>query len=41
MFFNYRGYESVVVTLCVYASLVATLLSGLHYIWYASRIVNA
>jgi cardiolipin synthase len=40
MFYNYRGYESVVVTTFVYASLVATLLSGIHYIWYASRIVN-
>ena len=40
MFFNYRGYESIVVTTFVYASLVVTLLSGIHYIWYASRIVN-
>ena len=40
MFFNYRGYESAVVTAFVYASLVVTVLSALHYTWYVSRIVN-
>ena len=40
MFFNYRGYQSVVVTMFVYASLVVTVLSAIHYTWYASRIVN-
>jgi cardiolipin synthase len=41
MFFNYRGYPSAVVDAFVYASLAITLLSGLHYIWHASRIINA
>jgi cardiolipin synthase len=38
MYFNYRGYASPVVTLFVYASLVVTLLSGLHYVWHAARL---
>lgn len=41
MFFNYRGYPSVVVDVFVYASLAITLISSLHYIWHASRIINA
>jgi cardiolipin synthase len=41
MFFNYRGYHSVWVDVFVYASLGATLVSGFHYIWHASRIINA
>lgn len=40
MFFNYRGYASPVVTAFVYASLAITLISGLHYVFHASRIVN-
>jgi cardiolipin synthase len=40
MFFNYRGYESVIFTLSVYASLAITLVSGVHYIWYASRLAS-
>jgi cardiolipin synthase (CMP-forming) len=40
MFFNYRGYASPVVTAFIYASLTITLVSGLHYILHASRIVN-
>jgi cardiolipin synthase len=40
MFFNYRGYASPVVTVFVYASLAITLISGLHYVLHASRIVN-
>lgn len=40
MFFNYRGYASPIVTLFVYASLAITLISGLHYVFHASRIVN-
>ena len=40
MFFNYRGYHSVVVDLFIYASLVITLVSGLHYVWHASRIIE-
>jgi cardiolipin synthase len=38
MFFNYRGYHSVLFDACVYASLAITLVSGLHYIWHAARI---
>jgi cardiolipin synthase (CMP-forming) len=40
IFFNYLRYHSWVVDMCVYASLVATLVSGLHYIWHAARIIN-
>ena len=40
MLFNYRGYHSAVVDLCVYASLAITLVSGLHYIWHAARIID-
>ena len=40
MFFNYRGYHSAVVDAGVYASLVITLLSGMHYIWHAAQIVE-
>jgi cardiolipin synthase len=40
MFFNYRGYHSVVVDLFVYASLAVTLASGLHYIRHAARIIE-
>jgi cardiolipin synthase (CMP-forming) len=38
--FNYLRYHSWVVDVWVYASLVATLVSGLHYIWHAARIIN-
>ena len=41
MFFNYRGYHSVLVDACVWASLAITLISSLHYILHASRIINA
>lgn len=41
MFFNYRGYHSAVVDAGIYASLVITLVSGFHYVWHASRIINA
>jgi cardiolipin synthase len=41
MLFNYRGQHSVLVDVCVWASLVITLVSGLHYIWHAARLVNA
>ena len=40
MLFNYRGYHSPVVDMCVYASLAITLVSGLHYIWHAARIID-
>ena len=41
MLFNYRGHYSVVVDLCVYASLAITLVSGLHYMWHAARLFEA
>jgi cardiolipin synthase len=41
MLFNYLGYASIMVTAFVYASLTITIVSSLHYIWHASRIVNA
>jgi cardiolipin synthase len=40
MFFNYLGYASIFVDLFVYASLAATLVSSLHYILHASRIIE-
>jgi cardiolipin synthase len=40
MLFNYRGYHSVVVDAFVYASLVVTLVSSMHYIWHAVRIIE-
>jgi cardiolipin synthase len=41
MLFNYRGYHSVWVDAFVYASLAVTLISGFHYVWHASRIINS
>jgi cardiolipin synthase (CMP-forming) len=41
MFFNYRGYRSGVVDVFVYASLAITLISSLHYIRHAARIIEA
>jgi cardiolipin synthase len=41
MLFNYRGYHSLLVDLCVWASLAITLISALHYIWHARRIIEA
>jgi cardiolipin synthase len=38
MFFNYRGYHSAIFDASVYASLVITLVSGIHYIWHTARI---
>jgi cardiolipin synthase len=40
MLFNYLGTHSVVVDLFVYASLAITLISSLHYIWHAARIIE-
>src|SRR5438477_9601992 len=34
MLFNYRGYHSVVVDVFVYASLIITLVSSMHYLWH-------
>jgi cardiolipin synthase len=41
MFFNYLGYHSVIVDLFIYASLAITLISSLHYIRHAARIIDA
>jgi cardiolipin synthase len=41
MLFNYLRYHSVVVDLFVWASLGITLVSGLHYIFHATRILEA
>jgi cardiolipin synthase len=40
MFFNYLGYHSVIVDVFIYASLVITLVSSLHYIRHAARIID-
>jgi cardiolipin synthase len=40
MLFNYRAEDSIVVDAFVYASLAITVISSLHYIWHASRIIN-
>ena len=40
MLFNYLERHSVVVDVFIYASLAITLVSSLHYIWHAARIVD-
>ena len=40
MFFNYLGYHSLFVEVCIYASLAITLISGLHYIRHAARTME-
>lgn len=40
MFFNYRGYHSVIVDAFIYTSLGITLVSGFHYIRHASQIID-
>jgi len=40
MLFNYLGYHSAVFDAFVWASLVITLVSSLHYIWHAARIID-
>ncbi len=41
MFYNYRGYDAVVVDVFIWASLAITLVSSVHYMWHAARIVEA
>ncbi|MGB7217566.1 MAG: CDP-alcohol phosphatidyltransferase family protein [Vicinamibacterales bacterium] len=41
MLFNYLGYASKVFDVFVWASLVITIVSSLHYIWHAARIIEA
>jgi cardiolipin synthase len=40
LYFNYLGRRSGLVTVCVWASLAITLVSGLHYIAHVTRLVN-
>jgi cardiolipin synthase len=40
MFYNYLGYHSLMVDALVYASLAITLISSLHYIYHAARIIE-
>lgn len=40
MFYNYRGYHSVVVDVSIFASLAITLVSSVHYMWHAARIIE-
>ncbi len=40
MLFNYLGYHSPVVDVCIYASFVITLVSGFHYLWHVSRTLG-
>jgi len=41
LFFNYQGVSSPVVSAGIYASTAITIVSGLHYIWHISQIVNS
>ena len=40
LFFNYLDRPSVLVDVAIWASLVVTLVSGLHYIVHATRLLN-
>jgi cardiolipin synthase len=40
MFYNYLGYHSLVVDAFIYASLAITLISSMHYIYHAARIIE-
>jgi cardiolipin synthase len=40
MLFNYLRYHSVLVDIGIWSSLGITLISGLHYMWHAARIVE-
>src|SRR2546423_10272476 len=40
MLYNYLGYHSPIVDFAVYASLAITLVSGIHYVWHASRLLS-
>ena len=41
MLFNYLGYHSPIVDVAIWASLAITIISSLHYIWHARRIIDA
>jgi cardiolipin synthase (CMP-forming) len=40
MLFNYLERSSVLVRACIWASLAITLISGIHYITHAARLIN-
>ena len=40
MLFNYLGYHSGIVDIGVWVSLAITIISSLHYIWHARRIID-
>jgi cardiolipin synthase len=40
MWFNYLARTSIIVDLCIWGSTAVTLVSGLHYIFHAARIIN-
>ncbi|MGE5245610.1 MAG: CDP-alcohol phosphatidyltransferase family protein [Betaproteobacteria bacterium] len=41
MLFNYLGYHSILVDVGIWSSLGITLVSSLHYIWHAARLVES
>ena len=40
MLFNYLGYHSALVDVGIWWSLAITIISSLHYIWHARRIID-
>jgi cardiolipin synthase len=40
MLFNYLHYHSAIVDVGIYVSLAITIISSLHYIWHARRIID-
>jgi cardiolipin synthase (CMP-forming) len=40
MLFNYLGYHSAIVDFGIWVSLAITIISSLHYIWHARRIID-
>jgi cardiolipin synthase len=40
MLFNYLGYHSAIVDVGIWASLAITIVSAIHYIWHARRIID-
>src|SRR4051812_43251361 len=40
MLFNYLGYHSPIVDVGIWVSLAITIVSSLHYIWHARRIID-
>jgi cardiolipin synthase len=40
MIFNYLGYPSALVDVCIWTSLAITLASGVDYVWRVAKIIN-